>query len=229
MKDAVLQSQGNDFVRTVGPMRRRMFLQAGAVLLGGAFVPGAIAARNACRSTAQDVIGPFYRFGAPFQNKLIGPEEPGQRLIVAGTVYGADCRTPLPNALVEVWQANDAGQYDTDKPGNFTERNHFHLRGMALTDPKGHYEFDTVVPGKYPIPPGLPGLEQFAGVTRAAHIHFRVAESLHIPLTTQLYFKDDPLVSKDPWARSKPSLAIPLRQEGKYLRGAFDIVLAKGF
>ena len=58
------------------------------------------------------------------------------------------------------------------------------------------------------------------GLTRPAHIHFRVGESLHVPLTTQLYFKDDPY-AKDPWASRKPSLAIGLKQDGKFLRGTF--------
>jgi catechol 1,2-dioxygenase len=52
---------------------------------------------------------------------------------------------------------------------------------------------------------------------------------LHVPLTTQLYFKDDPFIAEDPWASGKPSLAIDLQQDGKFLRGAFDIVLARGF
>ena len=53
-------------------------------------------------------------------------------------------------------------------------------------------------------------------------------ESLHVPLTTQLYFRGDPFIAKDPWAGSKPSLAVALKQEGKLQRGVFDIVLARG-
>ena len=53
--------------------------------------------------------------------------------------------------------------------------------------------------------------------------------SLHVPLTTQLYFKDDPFIAKDPWASRKPSMAIGLKQNGRFLQGAFDIVLARGF
>ena len=49
--------------------------------------------------------------------KLAGPNEPGERMIVHGKVYGADCRTPVRDALIEIWQANHAGRYDTDKPG----------------------------------------------------------------------------------------------------------------
>jgi catechol 1,2-dioxygenase len=141
----------------------------------------------------------------------------------------SDCRSRLPNTFIEIWQANNAGLYDTDKPGNFTERGDFHLRGMMLTDQQGTYEFETIMPGRYPVPPNLPGLEKYAGLTRPAHIHFRVSEALHVPLTTQLYFKDDPHIPKDPWASRKPSMAIGLKQDGKFLRGNLDIVLARGF
>ena len=81
-----------------------------------------------------------------------------------------------------------------------------------LTDQQGNYEFETIMPGRYPVPPNLPGLEKYAGLTRPAHVHFRVSESLHIPLTTQLYFKDDPHIAKDPWASRKPSMAIGLNR-----------------
>ena len=209
---------------------RRVMLQGIASLLGGALAPGAFAAAaKSCRLTERDIIGPFYRFGAPFQTRLAGPDEPGERLIIAGKVYSADCRSPLPSTLIEVWQANNAGLYDTDKPGNFTEQVDFRLRGMMLTDQQGNYQLETIMPGRYPVPPNLPGLEKYAGLTRPAHIHFRVSESLHVPLTTQLYFRGDPYIAKDPWAGRKPSMAIALRQDGRFLHGTFDIVLARGF
>ena len=209
---------------------RRMVVQGLASLVGCAALPSTVAAAaKACKLTERDIIGPFYRFGAPFQTKLAGANEPGERLIISGRVLSSDCRSRLPNALIEVWQANQAGLYDTNKPGDFTERVDFHLRGMMLADQQGNYEFETVMPGRYPVPPNLPGLEKYAGLTRPAHIHFRVAESIHVPLTTQLYFKDDPYIAKDPWAGRKPSMAIGLKQDGKFLRGNFDVVLARGF
>lgn len=208
---------------------RRSFLHGGAAVLGSALLAGpALAAREACRLTAAEVLGPFYRFGAPFRAILAGPDEPGERLVLRGTVFSSDCHTPLPGALVEVWQANHSGEYDTAKPGNFTEATTFHLRGMLYTDENGQYEIETIVPGRYPIPPGLPGLEKYAGLTRPAHIHFRVMESLHVPVTTQLYFKDDPFIANDPWASQKPSLAIALEQDGELRRGVFDFVLSRG-
>jgi len=148
---------------------------------------------------------------------------------VIGTVFSADCSTPLPGALIEVWQANTQGLYDTSKPGNFTELTKFHLRGMMYTNEKGQYAIETIMPGRYPIPPNLTGLEKYAGLTRPAHIHFRVMESLHVPLTTQLYFKGDPFLANDPWAGHKPGLAIDLTPDGQAKHGVFDIVLARGF
>lgn len=208
---------------------RRAFLHRSTVIIGGALLGGPVfAASQVCRLTEPDIVGPFYRFGAPFRSQLAGPDEPGDRLILTGTVFSSDCRTPLPGALIEVWQTNKAGLYDTSRPGNFTEATTFHLRGMLYTNEKGRYQIETIVPGRYPIPQNLPGLEKYAGLTRPAHIHFRVSESLHIPLTSQLYFKGDPFIAKDPWAGHKRSLAIDLKQAGKLRRGVFDIVLARG-
>ena len=208
---------------------RRTFLRSGAGMLGSALLVGpAHAANRDCRPTESDILGPFYRFGAPFQTRLAGPDEPGDRLMLTGTVFSSDCQTPLPGALIEVWQANNAGLYDSNKPGNFTEVATFHLRGILYTNEKGQYEIETIVPGRYPVPPNLPGLEKYAGLTRPAHIHFRVIELLHVPVTTQLYFKGDPFLANDPWAGHKQTLAIDLRQDGKLRRGVFDIVLARG-
>ncbi len=206
---------------------RRAFLQGSAAARGSALLAGSAYAQE-CRPTDADILGPFYRFGAPFQSQLAGPDEPGDRLMLTGTVLSADCRTPVPGALIEVWQANSAGLYDTMKPGSFTEASAFHLRGMLYTNEKGQYEIETIMPGRYPIPPGLPGLEKYAGLTRPAHIHFRVMESLHVPVTTQLYFKDDPFIAGDPWAGRRETSTISLKQDGKLQRGVYDIVLARG-
>jgi catechol 1,2-dioxygenase len=50
---------------------------------------------------------------------------------------------------------------------------------------------------------------------------------LHVPLTTQLYFKGDPNIANDPWASNKPSMAIDLKHDGKFLHGTLDLVLDK--
>ncbi len=216
--------------RMPGNLSRREFLRQNAALIGGTLLAGpALASAEACRLTDSDILGPFYRTGAPFRSKLAGPDEPGERLIISGTVTSSDCRTPLPGALIEIWQANAAGIYDTMKPGNFTEVTSFHMRGMLYTDDQGRYEIETVMPGRYPIPPGLPGLERFGGQTRPAHIHFKVQESLHVPVTGQMYFKGDPYIADDLYASGKPGSTIELKPDGNVQRGRFDIALARGF
>lgn len=210
---------------------RRRFLRHSAIALGGvALGVPALAASKECTLTEQEVLGPMYNYGAPFfQVKLAGDGEPGERLMLRGSVLSADCRTPLPRTVMEIWQANDAGQYDKKRPGDFLEpAPPFHLRGMLLTDAKGRYEIETIVPGAYPIPPGEPGLEKYGGLTRARHIHFKVLPFVHLALTTQLYFKGDPNLPGDPWGGHKPSLALDLKQDGRYMVGNFDFVLGTG-
>ena len=219
----------NRMLKGTSVLSRRTLLHRSAVIVGGTLLAGrSLAAEETCRPTESEILGPFYRSGAPFRAQLAGPDEPGDRLVLTGTVFGPDCRTPLPETLIEVWQANQAGLYDTNKPGHFTEATTMRLRGMLYTNEKGQYEIETIVPGRYPVPPNLPGLAKYAGQTRPAHIHFRVMNSLHVPVTTQIYFKGDPFIANDPWANHKPSLAIDLKQDGKLRRGVFDVVLASG-
>lgn len=212
------------------PLSRRDFLRRGVTMLGGATIASSgIALAKECVLTPNDILGPMYNYGAPMQAKIAADGEPGERLILAGTVFSADCRTPLPNTLIEIWQADATGMYDKKQPGNFLEPPMpFRLRGMLLTNAKGQYEIETIIPGSYPIPPGMPGLEKFGGLTRAKHIHITVMPFLHVPVTTQLYFKDDPFRAGDPWAGHKPQLALAPRSAGKFLKADFDFVLGSG-
>lgn len=215
----------------VNPTARRLFLQRSALTLGSAVLGlPALATAKECKLTEHEILGPMYNYGAPFfQAKLVGDNEPGEKLMLTGTVYSSDCRTPLPRTLIEIWQADHRGQYDKKRPGDFSEPSPpFHLRGILVTDDKGRYEIETIVPGSYPVPPGIPGLEKYAGLTRARHIHIKVLPALHVPLTTQLYFKRDPNLARDPWGGHKPSLALDLKQDGRYMRGEFDFILASG-
>jgi catechol 1,2-dioxygenase len=106
--------------------------------------------------------------------------------MVKGTVFGADCTSPLADALVEYWQSDSAGQYDNDSPD-------FRFRGQFRTAADGQYAFSTIVPGRY-----LNG-----NTYRPSHIHFRITAPGHRELVSQVYFKDDPYLAADPWA-SKP-------------------------
>jgi catechol 1,2-dioxygenase len=213
------------------PMDRRSFLRRGVTMLGGAAIASSgVALAKECALTSSDILGPMYNYGAPmFQKKLANDGEPGERLILTGTVFASDCHTPLPNTIIEIWQADALGSYDKKRPGDFTEpAMPFNLRGMLLTDARGRYEIETIVPGAYPIPPGMPGLEKYGGLTRARHIHISVLPFLQVPVTTQLYFQDDPNRPGDPWAGHKPQLALKTRSDGKYLKADFDFILGSG-
>jgi protocatechuate 3,4-dioxygenase beta subunit len=122
----------------------------------------------------------------------------GERIIVSGRVLDSDGR-PVPNTLVEIWQANAAGRYldpGDDHPApldpNFTGA------GRCLTDAEGRYRFVTVKPGAYPW-------RNHPNAWRPAHIHFSVfGPELSSRLVTQMYFPGDPLMAHDPILQSIP-------------------------
>ena len=108
--------------------------------------------------------GPFFTPDSPERVSLLEPGLMGTKLIVIGTVVRTDCR-PVAGALLDFWQADDAGVYDNE--GN-------RLRGHQFTDARGGYRLETIVPGRY------------TGRTR--HIHVKVQARGGSGLTTQLYF-----------------------------------------
>jgi catechol 1,2-dioxygenase len=138
--------------------------------------------RNTCKTT-DDILGPFYKAGAPFRENIIADEDQGAPLWIEGKVF-TDCNTILKDAVVEIWNANSNGQYDTS--------NDYKFRGQYKTDNDGRYRFKTIIPGRY-----LNG-----STYRPSHIHFRITAPGHQELVSQIYFKNDPFISSDPWASS---------------------------
>ena len=122
-----------------------------------------------------------------------GDGEPlGERIIVHGRVLDEDER-PVPNALVEVWQANAGGRYrhEVDRHPAPLDPN-FSGAGRCLTDADGRYRFVTVKPGAYPW-------GNHENAWRPAHIHFSIFGRLFVQrLVTQMYFPGDPLFAYDP-------------------------------
>jgi len=169
--------------------------------------------------TETNILGPYYRAGAPFRAKITPPLEAGTVMLISGRVWAADTRRPLPYARLDIWQANAAGRYDNDDEEKPPRADVFLNRARLLTDETGYYEFETVHPGRYQVSEGQ---------WRPSHIHYAVVATGYRLLVTQLYFKGDPHNAKDSFIR--PSLIIDPEKvktaRGTYEKGTFDIVLA---
>ncbi|PKW17534.1 protocatechuate 3,4-dioxygenase subunit beta [Saccharopolyspora spinosa] len=120
-------------------------------------------------------------------------DEPlGERIIVGGRVLDSGGK-PVPNTLVEIWQANSAGRYrhQGDRHPAPLDRN-FSGSGRCMTDSDGNYKFITIKPGAYPW-------RNHDNAWRPAHIHFSLfGQAFTQRLITQMYFPGDPLCYQDP-------------------------------
>ena len=164
---------------------------------------GRLALTPAChgesRQTVSQTEGPFFRPDAPLRHDLAGDAPRGQPILIGGLVLDSACR-PVVGAIVQVWHADDAGQYD-----NRGSR----LRGHGFTDRSGTWSFRTIVPAAY--------------WSRTRHYHFKVQRPGGPVLTTQLYFPDDPGNPRDPGF--DPRLVLALAGEHGPA-GRFDFVVA---
>jgi protocatechuate 3,4-dioxygenase beta subunit len=153
--------------------------------------------------TLSEITGPIYGHDSvkPEEADLTwhnGGEALGQRIIVRGRVQDENGR-PVPNTLVEIWQANAAGRYIhvvDQHPAPLDP--HFIGAGRCVTDENGNYRFVTVRPGAYPW-------QNHYNAWRPAHIHFSLfGPSFLTRLVTQMYFPGDPLFPYDPIFNSVP-------------------------
>ena len=172
------------------------------------------AAESAAGGTDSNVEGPFYVAGAPMLDAggvlPMRPGEPGEQLLFSGSVRSTNGR-PLASAMVDVWQADDAGLYSQFAP----DIPQWNLRGRIRTDEEGRFAFRTVVPAPYDIP-GLPHTARLLGILgmephRPAHVHVKIAADDHRDLTTQVYFAGDPWLERDVVGAAKPSLVTELQ------------------
>jgi protocatechuate 3,4-dioxygenase beta subunit len=153
-------------------------------------------------ATLPQTAGPFYTPDTPERRSLLESEMPGTRLLVSGYVYSTECQ-PVPGALLDFWQADDAGVYDNQG---------YRLRGHQFADEDGRFELETIVPGLYP------------GRTR--HIHV-IAQAPDQPiLITQLYFPDEPANASD--SIFNPVLVMDVQEAEDGKSAFFTFVLASG-
>jgi len=163
------------------------------------------------RATPSSVEGPFHS-PAPTRNNgdwiSSGPERSrGQVMVVRGLVTDT-ADAPIEGATVDVWQADDAGRYDTQDPA----QDRGNLRGLFTTDAEGAYWFRSVVPASYPVPTDGPGGEMLRAIgrhpMRPAHIHYRVEAPGHRPVTTHVFVAGDEYLGSDAAFAVKQELVV---------------------
>ncbi|MFK7758194.1 MAG: T9SS type A sorting domain-containing protein [Flavobacteriales bacterium] len=214
------------------PKNRRNFLKNSSLAALGIGLAPAIARTSpdkkshaeddfiGCFPTTLDLYGegPFYTENAPFieNGELSSETEDGIKLTISGRVMNQECTEYLANTVIDVWHANDAGEYDNEG---------YTLRGRTVTNAEGFYLFETIKPGKY-----LNG-----GQFRPSHIHFKITPEGGETLTTQLYFFGDEDIPADAAAsvtsgvyNASGRIINLFENENGDLEGIWDIVVNAG-
>ncbi len=151
--------------------------------------------------TPQQTEGPYYTPGSPERSILYEEGMAGEKLIVAGFVLDQNCQ-PIPGAWLDFWQADANGVYDNSG---------YTLRGHQVTDAKGRYFLETVIPGEYP--------------GRTEHIHVKVQPPNGALITSQLYFPN--LTANTSDGIYDPALLVKLEErEGLYV-AYYNFVVTK--
>jgi len=145
------------------------------------------------RPTPSQTIGPFFAYCLTSPNygyKLVADNViesiSGQRIQITGQVLDGE-RHPIPDAMLEIWQADPEGQfYGLGKPKDPS------FTGFARTgtDINGNFLFKTVKPGVF---------KNSTGALQAPHINLTLfARGLLRHVTTRIYFSDEKATYKDP-------------------------------
>jgi protocatechuate 3,4-dioxygenase beta subunit len=151
-------------------------------------------------ATVPQTEGPFYTPDTPERQSLLESGMAGTKLIVSGYVYDTACQ-PIPGALLDFWQCDDAGVYDNAG---------YRLRGHQFADDEGWFVLETIVPGLY------------TGRTR--HIHVKAQAPNQPVLTTQLYFPDEPSNATD--GIFDPALVMDMEDAADGEVGFFTFVIS---
>lgn len=142
--------------------------------------------------TGSQTVGPFFAFGLirPGLEVLWNPSVKGQRIRIEGRVTDAE-GAPVPDAMIEIWQADADGHYGHPADARAGKRETgFAGFGRSGTNEDGIFHFDTIKPGP------VPGL---GNTTQAPHIEVSVfSRGLLDRLITRIYFPDEPLNETDP-------------------------------
>ncbi|MFJ9372931.1 intradiol ring-cleavage dioxygenase [Streptomyces sp. NPDC101455] len=208
-------------------------------VLGLSMLVETINGDRAAGSTESTVLGPFHMTESPVRElganiDLVGGGEP---CVVSGRIVSGD-GTPLPGAVLDVWQADGNGFYDVQRPDLQPPGNG---RGLFTADVEGRFWFRTCVPSPYPIPTDGPVGELLKATGRhpyrPAHIHFIVSAEGHTPVTTHIFVAGSDYLDSDAVFAVKrslvedftstddPSLAREFGIANPFRHARFDLVL----
>ena len=168
-------------------------------------------------------VGPFFHFGLTTdhaQGQLAGPGAAGERLRLEVRVLDGQGQ-PVPDAMVEIWQADSAGQYvrPAAASGGDAQRPAFVSYGRLPTDEHGVCTFETIRPGR--VADGQGGLQ-------ATHVNVCLfARGLLRQLHTRVYFDGDSALEEDAALmlvpRERRDTLLAHRAAGEPMRWQFDL------
>jgi protocatechuate 3,4-dioxygenase, beta subunit len=154
----------------------------------------------------------------PWQLTMVSDKEPGEPLIISGTIYAPDGRTPMEGIDLWVYHTDGTGHYSKLSDSGGDNRN-TRLHGLMRTNAQGHYEFRTIKPAPYP------------GRQNPAHIHAYVSGAGYPEYWIDEYiFEGDPFITAETRKKltgtgSFSSIIKLTRGSDGILRGVRDIKL----
>jgi protocatechuate 3,4-dioxygenase alpha subunit len=144
-------------------------------------------------------VGPFFHYGltpgkayahvpVSADGQVAAPGTPGEKIVLTGRVFDG-AGDPVPDAMLEIWQADADGRYAHPNDGRARQSNSFMGFGRSDTDAEGTYRFATVKPGRVPGP---------GGREQAPHILVAVfGRGMLKQLFTRVYFEDEASNAED--------------------------------
>lgn len=152
--------------------------------------------------TEATVFGPFFVENAP--DYALGADisngARGEPCFVSGRVTGLDGQA-LAGVLMDVWQSDEDGFYDVQKPPTADQPHMHRARGRIRTDAQGHYHFRSILAQPYPIPHDGPVGKMLEALGRhpwrPAHLHFMLTAPGHERLITHVFRDQDRYLDSD--------------------------------
>ncbi|HZP32320.1 MAG TPA: protocatechuate 3,4-dioxygenase subunit alpha [Candidatus Acidoferrales bacterium] len=163
--------------------------------------------------SASQTVGPFFHLGMVYleRENFVPEGVSGERITIRGKVLDGN-RNVVPDAVLEIWQADSAGQYASELPARSSDRPRFLGFGRVETNDEGEFRFATIKPGRVRSP---------EGPMQAPHIVITLfSRGLLKPLHTRIYFPDeasnadDPVLNLVPAERRSTLIATPSGERG---------------